>query len=112
MLSVHTVVGVSDAVVDPGAVVVHLLDAAAALAAVVRPRNLEPAANLQCIAFVFPPDNLIFYNAGYADTYLTPLQAPLVLLLLGPPAERDVPGAVERGRQEVVQRQDGQDEQG
>ena len=40
-------VGVADAVVDPGAVVVHLLDAPTALAAVVRPRHLETTAHLQ-----------------------------------------------------------------
>ena len=47
-------VPLADAVVDPGAVVVHLLDAAAALAAVVRTRNLEPAANLQNVSVFFP----------------------------------------------------------
>ena len=45
-------VPLADTVVDPGAVVVHLLDAAAALPAVVRARNLKPAANLQCTGFL------------------------------------------------------------
>ena len=44
---IHPVVGVSDAVVDPWAVVVHLLHAATALPAVVRTRNLEATTHLQ-----------------------------------------------------------------
>ena len=43
------VVCVADAVVDPGAVVVHLLHAAPALAAVVRPGHLEATAHLKQI---------------------------------------------------------------
>ena len=41
-----SVVLVADAVVDPGAVVIHLLHAPTALPAVVRPRHLEPLAHL------------------------------------------------------------------
>ena len=79
-----TVVEVSHAGVDPGAVVVHLHDAAAAPPAVMGPRRLVALA----LAAV--------------------LQLRPRLLRLGAPAHRDKARAVAQGAREVVQRQTGE----
>ena len=79
-----TVVEVAHAGVDPGAVMVHLHDAAAAPPAVMGPRRLVSLA----LAAV--------------------LQLRPRLLGLGAPAHRDKAGAVAQGAREVVQRQTGE----
>jgi hypothetical protein len=81
------VVSVPDAVVDPRAVVVHLLDAATALAAVVAPRHLEAVAHV---------------------AELEPLSLLFVFRL---PAQLDVAGPVEQGGQKVIGGEHGKNEQ-